>query len=85
MTDGQRLLLAGFDRCSGVGVPLAMALQGVSNSPCMEASAATRMAAEAVFARSGSERSSRGKRTNALLDFRMSCMASRRQHPGTDW
>ncbi len=62
-----------------------MALQGVSNSPCMEASAATRMAAEAVLARSGSERSSRGKRTNALVDFRMSCMASRRQHPCADW
>ncbi len=68
-----------------LAVSLAMALQGLGNSPCMEADAATRTAAEAVLARSGSERSSRGKLTKALVDFRMSCMASRRQHPGADW
>ena len=51
-------------------------LQGLGNSPCMEADAATHTAAEAVLALSGSESSSRGKLTNALLDLRMGCMAS---------
>ncbi len=65
-----------------LAVSLTMALQWVGNIPWMEADAATRTAAEALLARSGSERSSRGKLTNALLDFRMSCMASGRT---TSW
>ena len=35
---------------------LAMAMQWVGNIPCMEAGAETRKAAEALLARSGSER-----------------------------
>ncbi len=55
-----------------------MAFKGIRQIPYSQAEQVTRIAAEAVIVRSGSESCLRGKLTNALLDLTMSCSATGR-------